>query len=148
MRLLSSKVTGFLYKSLFSHFIDFFNFSPHFADSNAANNTAAAPIGSASALSQQQQQSLQFKDFQIDVGKSLTQKLFFRLKGIFFNNSDLISQNAQFDSNNQLNYPPAGGRVGMEYSIGNNRRLEAYLNYKITDQLEPRPYTSDGLDQT
>jgi hypothetical protein len=87
---------------------------------------------------------MQLKNVQVEARKNVTPKLNVGLTAVQFNRS-AYQDSLQGSLDPSMTYPDVGAKLGLDYSLGGNRSLELDLFYKMTEDLNPRPYGSEEL---
>jgi hypothetical protein len=126
-------------RGLFANFFDYFRVAPHLGYTRTTLPSLAS--------SQEVQEELQLQDLQMEMGKSLTDRLSANLTAIRFVATDVNALYGTAALVNQ-NYPTFGTEVGGDYALVGNGHLEVKMLYKLTPDQDPRPYTADTIHDT
>ena len=137
------------FKFLGTGLIDVFRVVPRFkyqASSASQGQATQSATTAADASKQARDNQLIYSDTTLEVGKSVTEKLYASLQAIHFGDQSLAAQN-QSAGQVQRVTRPYGTRTGFEYQLSPNRTLEGYWNYSVDDNLEPVAFDPDHIDQ-
>lgn len=131
------------FRFLGTQLVDVLRVVPRFAYQSVGSGGATTP-GQASQQAQESQ--LVFSDLTVEIGKSLSEKLYASMLWVRFGENGIEAATSGALTANQ-EVRDSGARIGLEYQISPNRTLEAFYNYSLDDNLQPKPFDPNDLSQ-
>jgi hypothetical protein len=132
-------------KFLGTGWFDVFRVAPHFKYQTSSSQPAPTLSASSAADAGKQansSSSLVFSDLTLELGKSITEKLYGSAQWIKFSEN---SESMQVEPVAGQEIRDFGGRIGLEYQISPNRTLEGYYNYSVDENMEPVSFDPNDL---
>jgi hypothetical protein len=144
LRGIASKLSKKGFKFLGTQVFDVLRVVPRFKYQTAGS--APAPVAGQSGQSSQTDQ-LVYSDLSVELGKSLTEKLYSSLQLVNFGESSRSEAQASASNGGRvMEVRPGGFRAGLEYQVAPNRTIETYWNWSTDDNLEPLPFDPTRLE--
>lgn len=131
------------FRLLGTQLVDVLRVVPRFAYQSTGGG-GTTTVGQASQQAQESQWV--FSDLTVEIGKSLGEKLYASMLWVRFGENGIETATMGALSSNQ-EVRNSGARIGLEYQISPNRTLEAFYNYSVDDNLQPKPFPADDLSQ-